>query len=229
MWEKKVKEATSMDPRGNCEELFVDTIKEIHLAIKNIASYPEEHPATRESICKSHEALTNLLSKQTTLTVSVDGNKLLVDDVPVDSRNMFSAKFALDLEKRAIDSITFCRGLSERDFMTFLNAMIERPIVLSQEDGVASILQQHGISTIKLNEIKYGRISEKSKDLGLDERKRIRDDVTRLLSEGNNDEVQKILKDLFKKLGDASWRARKKVAESLLDITCVLGESDKLR
>jgi type IV pilus assembly protein PilB len=229
MWEKKVKEATSIDPRGNCEELFVDTIKEIHLAIKNIGSYPEEHPATRESICKSHEALTNLLSKQTTLTVSVDGNKLLVDDVPVDSRNMFSAKFALDLEKRAIDSITFCRGLSERDFMTFLNAMIERPIVLSQEDGVASILQQHGISTIKLNEIKYGRISEKSKDLGLDERKRIRDDVTRLLSEGNNDEVQEILKDLFKKLGDASWRARKKVAESLLDITCVLGESDKLR
>jgi len=217
-----------MDPRGNREELFADTIKEIHLAIKNVGSYPEDHPTTRERVSKSHEALTNLLSRQTTLTVSVDGNKLLVDDVPIDGRNMFSTKFALDLEQRAIDSITFCRGLSKGDFMTFLNAMIKRPIVLSEEDGVASILQQQGVSTIKLNEIKYGRIAEKLKDLGLDERKRINDDVSRLLSEGNNDEVQEILRDLCNKLGDTSWRVRKKVAESLLDITSVLDKSDKL-
>ena len=412
-----------MNLRDNREESFTDTIKEIHLAIKSTTSYPEDHPISREIVSKSYETLTNLLTKQTMLTISVSGNKLLVDDVPIDSENTFSANFATFLDRRAIDSITFYPGLSLNDFKIFLDAMIKRPSALIQKGGVASILEKHRVSTIKLNGIKYGRISEKSRQLenthsiidylrgesdspgdyrhsllqiieddperisdlimevvedarakgaaktmnriaiellarqgvnwkqfkdtmasilstcgedvliemsqameiikgekdeivdglvgeffydaiadisvneyrqngqldmkfveGLipsvdeqkkifpylkrklrefgprdegkiinaffreepeieaektrdhhqdvpdrDERKKIRDDVSRLLSEGRSDEVKKIIKDLFRKFDDTSWKIRKKVAERLLDITSVLDEFDKLR
>ena len=154
-----------MDERVKDKELFVDTIKGIHYALKSIASYPEDHPISREIISKSYEDLVNLLNEQTMVTISVNGDKLLVDDVPVDSKGTFSTKFAMDLDQRRIDSITFYRGLSQKDFMIFLNAMARRPNALSQEGGVASILQQQGVSTIKLNGVKYGKITEESRQL----------------------------------------------------------------
>jgi len=154
-----------MDERVKPKQLFMDTIKGIHYALKSIASYPEDHPISREIISKSYEDLVNLLNEQTMVTISVNGDKLLVDDVPVDSKGTFSTKFAMDLDQRRIDSITFYRGLSQKDFMIFLNAMARRPNSLSQEGGVASILQQQGVSTIKLNGVKYGKITEESRQL----------------------------------------------------------------
>jgi len=62
-----------------------------------------------------------------------------------------------------------------------------------------------------------------------EERKKIKDEVTKLLSEGKSDEVQKIIKELSKKLDDTSRRIRKKVAESFLEITPILDKFDKLQ
>ena len=62
-----------------------------------------------------------------------------------------------------------------------------------------------------------------------DDREKIKDDIARLLSEGKSDEVNGIVKDLSKRLDDTSWKIRKKVAESLLEVTAVLDEFDKLR
>ncbi len=154
-----------MNPRDNREELFMATVKEIQLAIKSTASYPGDHPTSRQIVGKSYKTLTDLLTRQNMLTVCVFGDKLVVDDVPIDGKNGIFATFAKDLDQKGIDSITFHRGLSKKDFTTFLDAMIKRPNILTQEGGVASILKHHGVSTIKLNGVKYGKISEESKQL----------------------------------------------------------------
>jgi len=143
----------------------MDTVKEIQLAIKTTASYPSDHPTSRRIVGKSYKTLTSLLHKQTAVTVCVFGDKLVVDDVPIDDKNGIFATFAKDLDQRRIDSITFYRGLSREHFTTFLDAMIKRPDILTQKADVASILKHHGVSTIKLNGVKYGKISEESKHL----------------------------------------------------------------
>jgi len=78
----------------------------------------------------------------------------------------------------------------------------------------------------------HGEPEDKEQDTDVasrDERKSIRDDVTRLLSDGKSHEVQDIIRDLSKSLDDTSWKIRKKVAESLLEVTSVLDEFDKLK
>jgi hypothetical protein len=62
-----------------------------------------------------------------------------------------------------------------------------------------------------------------------DERQRIKNDIAKLLSKGKSDEVNAIIKDLSKRLDDASWKIRKKVAESLLEATSVLDEFDRVK
>ena len=152
-----------MSLRDSRDELFMDALQQVQTAIKNTAAYPEDHPIPNQILSKSYDALANLLNKQDTFTVGVFGEKLMVDDVPVEGKHTPFTSFAKDLEQKDIDSITFCRGLSQKDFKTFLNAMIKRPDVLSQEGGLASILQNQSVSNIRLNDVKYGQISEESK------------------------------------------------------------------
>lgn len=151
-----------MKTQGARQDFLADTIKQIHLALKNNASYPGDHPAFSRAADKSYETLMSLLDQDTTLTVSVSGNKLLVDDVPIDGKTASMVNFAKELDQRAIDSITFYRGLTLTDFKAFLDAMVKSPTILNQEGGVTSILHENGVSTIQLNEVKYGKIAEDS-------------------------------------------------------------------
>jgi type IV pilus assembly protein PilB len=145
-------------------ELFLDTINQVHLAIKNTSVYPADHPITIEAINNSYEALSNHLKTKNMLTLSVNESKLLVDDISIESKNNLPANFALELAQRAIDSISFYRGLSRRDYMIFIQAMIQKP--QQKKEDVASALKSSNVSKIRLNEFKYKKVSKESKEDG---------------------------------------------------------------
>ena len=149
-----------MSQQENREEFFSDTVKQVHNALKNVTAYPENHPVANEIIRKSYETLNNLLSKQPLFTTCVVGNKLMVDDLLIDSKGTFSSAFAKTLAQRNIDSITFYRGLSRKEFLTFLQALMQRPRLIRKNGGLASLLTQSGVSRIKINSVKYGQINE---------------------------------------------------------------------
>ena len=151
-----------MKTQGAHQDFLADAIKQIHLALKNNVSYPGDHPAFSRAADKSYETLMSLLDQEATLTLSVSGNKMLVDEVPIDGKTASMVNLAKELDQRAIDSITFYRGLTLTDFKAFLDAMVKSPTILNQEGGVASILHEDGVSTIQLNEVKYGKIAEDS-------------------------------------------------------------------
>jgi type IV pilus assembly protein PilB len=142
-----------MKLRNNYDESVLDAINRVQLAIKSAGVYPEDHPVTTEIVHNSYEALVNHLNAKSILTLSVHGGKLLVDDTPIESA------FALDLAQRAIDSISFHRGLPRRDYLIFIKAMIQKPQSQSKHDDVAAILKKNGVSTIRLNGIKYKKVS----------------------------------------------------------------------
>jgi type IV pilus assembly protein PilB len=150
----------------NHNELFLDAINQVQLAIKSTGVYPEDHPITVEIIKNSYEALVNHLRANNILTFSVNGSKLFVDDIPIESKNNLPANFSLDLSQRAIESISFYRGMSRRDYMTFIKAMIQNPRSTSKDGGVAAILKDSNVSTIRLNEFKYKKVSKDFKEDG---------------------------------------------------------------
>jgi len=151
-----------MRPQEAHQDFLADTIKQLQLAIKNNASYPGNHPAFSRAAEKSYETLMSLLDEEPTLTVGVSDNKLLLDDVAINGNAPAMVKFAKELDQREIDSITFYRGLTLTDFRAFLDAMVKSPTIMNQEGGVASILRERGVSTVQLNEFKYGKIAEDS-------------------------------------------------------------------
>lgn len=229
-----------------------------------------------------------------------------MDDIPIESPNNLSANFALDLDQRAIDSISFYRGLSRRDYLIFIKAMIQKPQSQSKNGDVASILRNNGVSTIRLNGIRYKKVSGDSSgdskvgghdptinsgnsheryttniindfdidpesmtthadtslnDQGKDDRKndvselssrespttpkkgndvqekeplpgnekKVKEYIDNLLSGRKNDELEALIEDISQKMDDKSGEIRKKIAESLQDITSALDEFDSLK
>ncbi|MBN2439416.1 MAG: Flp pilus assembly complex ATPase component TadA [Deltaproteobacteria bacterium] len=148
----------------NHNELFLDTINQVQLAIKSTGVYPEDHPITVEIINNSYEALVKHLKDKNMLTFGVNGGKLLVDDDPIETKNNLPANFSLDLDQRAIESISFYRGMSRRDYMTFIKAMIQNPRSTGKDGSVAAALKNGNVSTIRLNEFKYRKVSKDFKE-----------------------------------------------------------------
>jgi type IV pilus assembly protein PilB len=285
-----------MSPINNREELALDTINQVQLAIKSTGVYPEDHPITSEIINRSYESLVSLLNGQNRLDVSVNGSKLLVDDIPVESKN----NFAQDLDQRAIDSISFYRGLSQQEYLVFLKAMIPS----GKNGGVDSVLKTRGISSIRLNGIRYKKVTgdfeaEKLNDINgfdinqglkedpqasiindfnlddenpsahsdkkishpgkgdnsnqtfkilsteprveenktddpasdhaLNDRETVKEDINKLLSDRKFDEIQSFIEKTAQKIDDKSCEIRKKVAESLQELTLSLDEIGALK
>ena len=142
------------------KELILDIINQIQLALKISGVYPEDHPIVAEIINSSYKALANYLKDESTLTISLSGGKILADDIPIESKNNLPTNFAADLNQRAIESITFYRGVSLRDYITFIKAMIQNPRSVSQNEDISASLKKRGVSTIKLNEFKYAKVSK---------------------------------------------------------------------
>lgn len=148
-----------MKVMSNHQESLLAAIHQVQLAIKGAGVYPADHPATTEIIRNSYEALVNHLNTKDVLTLSVDGSKVLVEDIPIEAPNSLFSNFAADLGQRAIDSISFYRGLSWRDYLIFIKAMIQKPQLRGRNGDIASILSDNGVSTIRLNTIRYRKVS----------------------------------------------------------------------
>jgi len=277
-----------MKPRNNKKELFLDTLNKVHLAINSTGVYPEDHPITIEIINNSYEALVNHLKTKKILTLSVNGSKLLVDDIPIESKNNLPANFSLDLDQRAIESISFYRGLSRRDYIIFIKAMTQKPRSKSKNGDVAATLKINSVSNIRLNEVKYKKVSGdlkegehshiinafdigdenplthddtssselgkhdntnhvdkpiyrepqneerkvndlQKKELLPDDEKKVKEYINDLLSGGKSDEMETFIEDVSSKMGDKYIAIRKKVAESIQDITSTLDEFNTIK
>ena len=141
-----------------------DTITQLQLAIKGAGVYPLDHPITTEIIKHSYDTLAVHLNAHSQLTICVLGNKLIVDDLPIESKNNVAASFALDLEQRSIDSISFYKGLSLMDYLTFIKAMAQKSLPRGKQNDIVSILKDNGVSAIRLNEVTYGKVSRDATD-----------------------------------------------------------------
>ena len=66
-----------MSPIDNREQLALDTINQVQLAIKSTGVYPQDHPIIGELINRSYESLVGLLNGQNRLDVSVNGSNCI--------------------------------------------------------------------------------------------------------------------------------------------------------
>jgi len=149
--EPRAKEIKDMVP----EELAVELIKRLHLAIQKMEMYGSSHPIADEALHQAHNIFREALKRRPTVTLSASGDgSILVDDI-VMPNTYFTERFAHDFEHHRVHSLSFYRNMSFDDLMVLLK-FLERQIGHRDEkSNIEEHLKQHKINTIEVNRVHY--------------------------------------------------------------------------
>jgi hypothetical protein len=165
MVKKKDQEKQAIDAK-----LLSDAVIELNISRRSVGLYPAEHPITNQSIRNAFGLLRKLFEIQSSITLGVAKDVLMVDEYTLDKKNPVHIEFAGSLHNKGIASVTFSAGLEEEDLLCFHE-------LISNEDlpcghALLELDKYKGLRHIRMNPIDASRftfvegVTKKAKDSG---------------------------------------------------------------
>ncbi len=142
--------------------LVRDMIRQLNVSLRNMKVYAADHPTAAASFQKSYDALKALLDQKGELALGIVENTLMVDESPLEESDTLIVKFAEELHARNIESLVFYRDISQEEFKAFITCLKDDPDHLMAQGGVQKRFEDHGITHVIANEVKYGKIGQSS-------------------------------------------------------------------
>ena len=140
------------------EKEFRATIEHLHSALMGVSTYPANHPIQDKIVNNSFNFIKSFLKHHPGFSTTVMGETFLVENVRINGKNGIASKLAVYLSKRKLESFTFKKRLSFTDFRTFLDVLAQQPDSVMRNGGISRLLTKRGVRSIKVNDVKYGRI-----------------------------------------------------------------------
>ncbi len=126
-------------------------------ALRNLKVYPATHATSQRLFESALSLIREAMAGEPTLTFSLAGNILLINDKPVpDSRRDVFANFISELGKRSIGMLVFRQGLDRDQVQAFFEIMAQDIEQIKSQGGVAALLAMRGIANIQVAGISYG-------------------------------------------------------------------------
>ncbi len=99
-------------------------------ATANCVLYSHNHPQSKALIRRAFQILEQFLNLKVKITLAVVGNSLIVEDILIPSRKIFTSSLIKKLMKNGIESVTFVRGLEYQELENFI-----KDLALPVEEG----------------------------------------------------------------------------------------------
>ncbi len=136
--------------------LWLDFLKSLTRSLVQINLYNPEHPQVKEAAGETLSILGKILSSTDRLTLSMSGEKLLVNNIPLLGPDKIPNSIRNVFTKFNLRSITFLRDLSAEELVNFCKAQHSK-IPLS------AFIKETGLKNILLNEDIYQKVSEEKR------------------------------------------------------------------
>lgn len=204
--------------------IYLKFINNLGTTIRKISLYPARHPAIITSIRSIYSALSEILAKKDTITLSLSPDeKLIVENEPINEKSLFIADFVSFLKRLNIENITFNPGIAEKEINDFVRIILLKPEQIQESGDINKVLQDKGIVHIKANQFSYIKIDKDEKTVVV---KKEISELDILKSQIHNfclgkvqaqQEVQDIEKRLFE-LIRGEFKEKKKLSVSLRNV-----------
>lgn len=126
-------------------------------ALRNLKVYPATHATSQKLFESALNLIREAMGGDTTLSFSLAGNILLINDKPVpDSKRDVFANFISELGKRSIGMLVFRQGLDRDQIQAFFEILSQDVEQVKAQGGVAALLAIRGISNVQVAGISYG-------------------------------------------------------------------------
>ena len=128
---------------------FLQIAQSLAVALKALQMYTDAHPRAQESLAQAHAILCRWLGEQEQLQFVATGSKAFVDGQSQDTRPPQVAALVKLVTERSISGITFERGVTTNDYLTFLQGLAMKPQKLEEQGGFEAFLQSAGVLRIR--------------------------------------------------------------------------------
>ncbi len=141
----------------------LNLLSSIRASLVNVHLYPQGSNIVAESIAKALDELKQTMEKWGAITLGESEGKLLVNDYRLEEREQNRTavvSFLKDLSLWDVRSLTFNPGLSEEEFRDFVIAFSKRLNEGPSSRSLAELLEEAGVSNIKVDEKVYVPLSK---------------------------------------------------------------------
>jgi hypothetical protein len=139
-------------------------ISELNIARRNFRSYPNGHPAIETAFNKVINLYNQLLALNSPVNIGVGKDCLIVDDQPLDKRNLVFQDFAKILYERGIIALTLDQGLNSIELRNFNIILSLKRENITSHGGINAIWEKSGIRSIKIVPVQYDLFSSTEVD-----------------------------------------------------------------
>lgn len=147
--------------KGSQEEKKIfDLLKSFSSSLRKIPMYPATHPMVKDSILKLYFDMTEFFKNYGDLCVDVFEGNILINEQPLDESQGQSKELIADFKKATVEGVKFVNGVTDEELGSFLKVFTMKPDLLKQKGGMKKVMDDHGITHIFLNEVRYARVKD---------------------------------------------------------------------
>ena len=139
-------------------------IRQSGIAVKNFRMFGEKHPVLINSVRNITEILKILFSGKESVTFTFLEGALLVEELPLKDMDPKVYSLITDLKECSITSLSFSPEIAESDLKVLLKILSSGSSYIKDEGGIINILERQNISSIKVDEMYFKRISKQEEE-----------------------------------------------------------------
>lgn len=156
------------------QEKAAKTMVAINAAIRNMRLYPITSTATINSVDKALQNIDQVFETQESLAFAESEKNLLISGHPLSEKEQQKPQVVAFLELMlnfGIKNLSFKRGISRDEFITFFELLLLRPEELSQKGGLKAIIAEKQLSHIAIDQKVFVAMNEDQQIASKDEKK----------------------------------------------------------
>lgn len=139
---------------------FIETAQALEVALKALQMYTAQHPRTITSLEAAKRSLVDWIAEKTSLHVAVARDKVFADGVKVEGSSPHLKALAKRFSDRMIAGFIIQKDMDDADLLAMLNLLLLKPAKIEELGGPGPILQQAGVTRIRVSITRYKEVGE---------------------------------------------------------------------
>jgi hypothetical protein len=179
-----------------------ELVRRLCIANSNAGVYAVDHPVAKGSIKSAYEYLRDIIErKEYEVVFNTAGDKILIGQAAVETRNPLIAQFTARLASLRLDNLHFKPGLTESELGAFFRVLAMKKDDVERAGGIRVVIEKNGISHITMSGATYVVLAEDQKIVSRDAK--VSQDAPSPRAEANAEMVRTTIGEALKNPDDA--------------------------
>jgi hypothetical protein len=148
---------------------YAEITKLFGFTLNQYRLYSERHPAAQLAVRNFSAKLENVLQSESNLTFGKAGERLIVNEQPLDNRRSGVADLLRECDRFHIDSLVFERGANEEEITSFFKLMAAAPKTVQERGGFSKVFEEANFQHVRLGTARYKRVREEEEVVSKEE------------------------------------------------------------